>query len=197
MTIHPMNRPLVVFSLVLSSALLSFSPTVNTQTLGQAEDFTASAIDINTGRTGRVDISVTRWSTPAERDTLLNVLFNKDQDDLVRRLQDMRRVGRIYSPGSIGYDLRFSYQRPGPDGGRVLTLATDRPMSFRELFNQPRSVNYPFTWVQLQMRPDGTGEGTLAIAARITGDEADRLIEVEDYALQPVRLQNVRSRPRG
>lgn len=194
MTIPHSNRPLVAFSLLLCSALLSFSPAVSTQTLGQAETFTASAIDINTGRTGRVDISVTRWSTAAERDRLLATLFKKGQDELVRTLQDMRPVGRLYSPGSIGYDLRYSEQRRGPDGERVIVLATDRPMSFWELVNQPRSADYPFTWVQLRMRPDGTGEGSLAVAARITGEERERLIEVETYALQPVRLQSVRSR---
>ena len=44
------------------------------------------------------------------------------------------------------------------------------------------------------MRPDGTGEGKLAVAARILGEEADDLIEVEDFAIQPVRLQNIKSR---
>jgi hypothetical protein len=43
------------------------------------------------------------------------------------------------------------------------------------------------------MKPDGKGEGKLAIAARIVGEEADRLIEVEDFAIHPVRLQNIRS----
>jgi hypothetical protein len=194
MTIRHSNRPLVAFSLLLCGALLVFSPAVSTQTVGQPENFTASAIDINTGRTGRVDISVARWSTAPERDRLLATLFKKGQDELVRTLQDMRPVGRLYSPGSIGYDLRYSEQRRGPDGERVIVLATDRPMSFWELVNQPRSADYPFTWVQLRMRADGTGEGSLAVAARITGEERERLIEVENYALQPVRLQSVRSR---
>ena len=44
------------------------------------------------------------------------------------------------------------------------------------------------------MRPDGTGEGKLAVAARIIGEEADNLIEVEDFAIQPVHLQNIESR---
>lgn len=145
MTIRHSNRPLVAFSLLLGGALLSLSPAVSTQTQGQAETFTASAIDINTGRTGRVDISVTRWSTAAERDRLLATLFKKGQDELVRTLQDMRPVGRLYSPGSIGYDLRYAEQRRGPDGERVIVFATDRPMSFWELVNQPRSADYPFT----------------------------------------------------
>jgi hypothetical protein len=31
------------------------------------------------------------------------------------------------------------------------------------------------------------------VAARIIGEEADDLIEVEDFAIQPVRLENIRS----
>jgi hypothetical protein len=164
------------------------------QTRGEPEQFTASYVDINTGRTGPVEISVTRWSTAAERTTLQQTLFKKGQDALLDALRDMRSVGRIYTPGSIGYDLRFAAQRALPDGGRELIFATDRPMSFWELTNRPRSSQYPFTWVQFRVGPDGKGEGKIAVAARITGEEADDLIEVEDFAIQPVRLQNIRSR---
>ena len=101
----------------------------------------------------------------------------------------MRSVGRIYTPGSIGYDLRYAEERKLPDGGREIILATDRPMSFWEIVNRPRSAEYPFTWVQFTMRPDGTGEGKLAVAARIIGEEADDLIEVEDFAIYPVRCR--------
>lgn len=66
-------------------------------------------------------------------------------------------------------------------------------MSFWELTRGPRSADYPFTWVYLQMRPDGTGQGKLAVAAKIIGEKDDRLIEVEDFALQTVRLENVKA----
>ena len=164
------------------------------QTRGEPEQFTASYVDLNSGRTGPVQISVTRWSTPAERTSLQQTLFKKGQDPLLETLRNMRPVGRIYTPGSIGYDLRYAEERMLPDGGREIILATDRPMSFWEIVNQPRSAQYPFTWVQFRMKPDGTGDGKLAVAARITGEEADDLIEVEDFAIQPVRLQNIESR---
>ena len=164
------------------------------QTRGEPEQFDASYVDINTGRTGPVQISVTRWSTPAERATLQQTLFKKGQDALLEALRDMRSVGRISTPGNIGYDLRFAEQRALPDGGREIILATDRPMSFWEIVNKPRSSQYPFTWLQFRMRPDGTGQGKVAVAARITGEEADDLIEVEDFAIQPVRLENIRSK---
>jgi hypothetical protein len=163
------------------------------QTRGEPERFDASYVDLNSGRSGPVQISVTRWSTPGERTELTQTLFKNGQQALLDTLRDMRSVGRIYTPGSIGYDLRYAEVRQVPEGGREIILAIDRPMSFWEVVNRPRSAEYPFTWVQFTMRPDGTGEGKLAVAARIIGEEADDLIEVEDFAIHPVRLQNIRS----
>ena len=67
-------------------------------------------------------------------------------------------------------------------------------MSFWEITNRPRSSQYPFTWVQFRSAPTARRAGKIAVAARITGEEADDLIEVEDFAIQPVRLQNIRAR---
>jgi hypothetical protein len=183
-----------VFIALFLINLLAWSSAGIAQTRGEPEQFNASYVDLNTGRTGPLQISVTRWSTPAERATLQQTLFKKGQDALLEALRDMRSVGRISTPGNIGYDLRFAEQRTLPDGGRQITLATDRPMSFWEIVNKPRSSQYPFTWLQFRMNADGTGQGKVAVAARITGEEADDLIEVEDFAIQPVRLENIRSR---
>lgn len=164
------------------------------QTLGVAEQFSASAVDMNTGRTGHIEISITRWSTAAERETLLAALFKEGSEELLNKLRGMRSVGRIYTPGTIGYELRFAEQQPQPEGGRRIVVATDRPMSFRELTSQTRSVDYPFTWAQLNLRPDGTGQGELAVRARVSGDRPNRPIEVETFELQPIRLEQVTSR---
>jgi len=194
MTSHRSWSAAAAFSVSIGVALSVLAAIPAAQTMGVPEHFTASAVDMNSGRTGRVEISVTRWSTPGERETLLSALFKEGSDELLEKLRDMRPVGRIYTSGSIGYDLRFAEQQPLPDGGRKVVLATDRPMSFRELFNQTRSVDYPFTWVQLNMRPDGTGQGELAIRARVSGDRPNRPIEVETFEIQPIKLQQVTSR---
>jgi hypothetical protein len=164
------------------------------QTRGEAEHFTANFVDLNTGRAGPVQMSVTRWTTEAERTAFQQAIFKKGQNELLDVLRDSRSVGRIYTPGSIGYDLRYAESKPLPDGGREIILATDRPMSYREITSRPISSEYPFTWVQFRIRPDGTGEGKLFVAARIIGEEADELIEVQDFAITPVRLQNITSR---
>ena len=138
--------------------------------------------------------SVTRWSTPAERTDADQTLFKKGQDALLDTLRDMRSVGRIHTPGNIGYDLRYAEQRRAARRRREIILATDRPMSFWEIVNRPLSSEYPFTWVQFKIRPDGTGEGKIAVARAIVGEEADDSIESPDFAISPVRLQNIRSR---
>jgi hypothetical protein len=185
----------VIVHIGVASLMLAAVPAA--QTMGVPEHFTAFAVDMNSGKTGTVEMSVTRWSTPGEREILLAALFKEGSNELLEKLRDMRSVGRIYAPGSIGYDLRFAEEQPLPEGGRKIVLATDRPMSIRELFNQTRSVDYPFTWVQLNMRPDGTGEGELAVRARVFGDRPNRPIEVETFEIQPVRLQQVKSRKKG
>ena len=193
MTTHR-TSPGAIVALVLICVFGWYSAAGSAQTRGKAEQFSASYVDLNTGRTGPIQISVTRWSTPAERTKLTQTLFKKGQDALLDTLRDMRSVGRINTPGSIGYDLRYAEERKLPEGGREIILATDRPMSFWGIVNKPVSSQYPFTWVQFKVRADGTGEGKLAVAARIVGEEADDLIEVQDFAISPVRLQNITSR---
>ena len=59
---------------------------------------------------------------------------------------------------------------PGEDGGRRIVLVTDRPISFWEAANQPRSIDYPFTLIELRLNRDGEGEGKMSIATKITGN---------------------------
>jgi hypothetical protein len=126
---------------------------------------------------------------------LLGALLDKGPDALLDELRETRRVGYIRTPNSIGYDLHFAQNIPSEDGGRRVILVTDRPISFWEAANQPRSIEYPFTLIELRLNRDGEGEGKMSIATRITGNRELGLIELEDYALQPVRLMNVRSSP--
>ena len=180
----------VVSALALA---VSLTQSVSTQTMGQAEEISANAVDINHGRAGAIQINVDRWSTSAERATLTEALFSGGPDKLLKAVQDVKPVGRIRTPDSIGYELRYAQQAPGPDGGRDVVLVTDRPVSFWEAVNRPRSVDYPFTLIQIHLKADGTGEGKLAIATKITADPDTKMIEIEDYAHQPVQLMDVKA----
>jgi hypothetical protein len=190
----PMKQIYAVLFAVVLVPLLGRS--VSTQTMGQPEHFSAGAIDINKGVAGRIEINVDRWSTAADRERLTGALHAQGPDALLKMVQDMKPVGRIYTPDSLGYDLRYAQQRPGPDGGRDIVLVTDRPVSFWEATNRPRSIQYPFTIIQIHMNPKGDGEGKLALATKITADPDTKMIEIEDFAHQPVQLTDVKSEPK-
>jgi hypothetical protein len=61
--------------------------------------------------------------------------------------------------------------------------------------NRPRTIDYPFTVIDLRVRADDEGEGKMSLFAKITvrGDT----IELEDYGTQPVLLQSVRRETKG
>lgn len=71
-------------------------------------------------------------------------------------------------------------------------IATDRYISFWEARNQPRSIDYPFTVIEIHMKADGTGEGKMSIATKVTTDKKRGTIILENYGTQPVRLNEVR-----
>ena len=176
--------------------LLVLTVTATSQTSGDKEKFTAFAVNLNStapaNNTATVEMTVDRWSTDAERQRLTDTLLQKGQDALLKALQNTRSVGRIRTPDSLGYDLRYAHQDPGEDGGRRIILATDRPISYWEVLNSTRSVDYPFTLVELRMRNDGTGEGKMSLATKITVVGNDT-IALENYEQQPVLLRSVRA----
>jgi hypothetical protein len=186
---------LVAFATFL--VLVNAGGVLRGQTLGNPERFTAFAVNTSTigpSRTGGLEIVVSRWSTEEERNRMTTTLLDKGPHALLQVLQRTRRVGYIRTLNSIGYDLRFAQSLPGDDGGRRVILATDRPIGFWEASHQPRSIDYPFTLIELRLNSEGVGEGKLSIATRITGNRETGVIELEDYAWQPVLLMNVRSR---
>ena len=163
------------------------------QTSGQPEEFTAFAIvsdNLGSGA-GRVVIRVTRWSTEAER-TRLSASLQEGPDQLLEDLRDERSVGTIRTPDSLGYDLRYAHQEPGEDGGRRVVIATDRPIGFWEARNQPRSIDYPFTVIQMEIGKDGKGKGTMSYATKVMA--RGNVIVLENFSTAPVMLNEIEAR---
>jgi hypothetical protein len=164
------------------------------------ETFTANAVDISNMRARAVatsvDIHIDRYSTDQERDKLMSVFETKGQDALLDALQHLPVVGYVRTPTSLRYDIHFARQIPQAEGGRKVILLTDRHMAMWEVMNQTRTVDYPFTLVELQLGPDDRGVGKASIATKITkGDHG--VIELENFANVPVALNDVRKQASG
>jgi hypothetical protein len=184
----------VLTSLAIVSVLAA-APPVDAQTSGQKESFTATAIVNNNlgSGVGTVLIDITRWSTESEQKMLAEAL-KKGPEALLDALQDARPTGTIRTPDSIAYDLRFAHSSPGQDGGRRIVLATDRPIGFWEARARPRTIDYPFTVIQMEIGKEGRGKGTLSFATKIVA--RGNVIELENFATAPVMLTEIKAEKR-
>jgi hypothetical protein len=192
----------------VAGVLVATQPVVS-QTSEEKLEITAWAVNmsnVGTGTTFTVDYTVERWTTPEERERLITTVLERGTDVLLGELQKMPSHGRMRVPAlqgpdplqlRVGWDLRYAWQEKNADGGRRIVLATDRYIPWWEAANRPRTVDYPFTLIEIRARSDGTGEGKMSIATKINFDKARNLIELETYASEPIRLQKVQIKPKA
>jgi hypothetical protein len=188
---------LKLHALAVPSALAAilWGGAISAQTNGQPEEFSATAIVNNNlgAGAGRVIMRVERWSTEAQRGQLTRVLMKDGPNELLDQLRDQKSVGTIRTPDSLGYDLRYAHQEAGEDGGRRVVIATDRPIGFWEAVHQPRTIDYPFTVIQMELDKNGEGKGTMSYATKIIA--RGNTIELENFASSPVMLNDIHAKP--
>jgi hypothetical protein len=166
--------------------------------LAQDSPVTFRATAVNTSDVGRqamdtLDIAIERWTTDAEFAKLKDALVEKGSDSLLSELQNVKpRVGYIRrTGGGLGWDLRYARRSELPGGGYRVLFATDRPMSFFERSQNPRSAEYEFLLGEIRIGGNGKGEGKLVPMASVEYDEESRSLQIENYATEPVRLTQV------
>ncbi len=203
-----MIRKATMWACAVAGALVLCTQPVGSQANGEKLDITAWAVNmsnIGTGQTFQVDFTVDRWTPPEERQQLITTVIEGGPDALLRALQKMPSHGRMRVPAwrgpdplqlRLGWDLRYAWQEKSPDGGWRVVLATDRYVPWWEAANRPRTIDYPFTVIEIRSNADGKGEGKMSIATKINFDKSKNLIELETYASEPIRLQNDQIKPR-
>ena len=160
-----------------------------------------SMSNVATGANQTIRINIDGWSSPSQRQHLIETFLAKKQDGLVRELEKQPELGRFNFPGymgpdpnsvmRLGTDIRYAMNFPGEDGGRRIVVITPRVIGFREATNQPRIIDYPFSLFEMRFDKSGKGEGKLAYATQINFDKGKNTIELENYSSEPVRLNNL------
>jgi hypothetical protein len=160
--------------------------------MGSPERYSAVAMNINNGRAGNIDITVNRWSTDKQRDALMAVVRQKGPEKLLDALQDMPAIGHFGVPGNLSWDIHFARKMQLPEGGERVVLITDRRIGFWEAANQPRSIDYPFTFIDIRLNRDGEGEGKMSLATKVIYDKKDDMISLENFQTSPVLITHVK-----
>jgi hypothetical protein len=157
--------------------------------------FSAFNVSMTSGVAGETEIAIERWTTEAERTSLLGLVETAKygeggQRKLLDALQRVEpRGGYIRTPNSLGWDLRYAVEKTLPDGTRQIVIATDKLVSFAAAASASRAMDYPFTSIEMRMKANDKGEGKMLVATSITVKNGR--LELENYGQEPVRLTSI------
>ena len=120
--------------------------------------------------------------------SLKKTLAEKGQLALRDAMQELS-AGRVRVGTNTATRIAVARQRIGTDG-RVILLATNTPMTNFQIQEGLRTQDYPVTFIELKLKADGTGEGTVVGFAQVSIDDKQNLT-VASMGIQPSTLANV------
>jgi len=155
--------------------------------------WTAWALNMLGGGGGTtVTIGLYRWSSDAERASLINILKTEGNAELVADMSQLPQVGFIMTQGTLAYALYYARENTLPDGTKQVVLATNRPISFAGSIAPGTAQKYDLGVVEMHFDKSGKGEGKIIGMGMAKIDPATGKIEVENYQGQPTRLLQIK-----
>jgi hypothetical protein len=107
-------------------------------------DATAMGTSTQMGRSVGVKVIINQFSTPEDRQVLVDAFKKGQHQGLVDALKKMKPVGRIAITGTLGYDLNYIALIPSPTG-RKIRFAADRWIRFGEAYANTQSKSFDLT----------------------------------------------------
>jgi len=129
------------------------------------------------GKTVPIDIRINRYSTDEEIKEFADILVEGGQRRL-REALEKEDVGQLSATGNVGVPIAIA--RKFTQGEKtIIRVVTVRTLSFVELRYSGRSVDYPFTILQLEVDQEGKGTGTAIGAASIKFNKEENTYVIE------------------
>lgn len=158
---------------------------------GQRQTVSAVAFGTSTqlGQTFNINVIIEGYSTPEDQKVLLDAFTKGGNEGLVEALEKMPAKGRINTPRTLGYDVKYIRVWSTPTG-RKLRLVTDRIIAMGEVMRSTRSKDYSVSVIELDLsKDDKKSAGTLLPACKLKTNKQGE-IEVEAFQ-NPWRLGNI------
>jgi len=188
MKVHRLCISLFVLGLVIS---LSLAASAQDKTAPEAYSGVAMGTGGTVGgKTISFDFRITQYTTDEELQNFAQLLKDKGTDAL-RGALEKEDKGRINAVGSTGNQIAVARKRQ--EGSEtIITIVTARTMPFVELYNNGRSRDYPFGYLQVKLDATGKGTGQIMAAAKIRFDKKKGQYEIESFGNQYIKATNVR-----
>jgi hypothetical protein len=145
------------------------------------------------GKMFSVTINIESYSTPEDQKVLVDAFNTGGHDLLVKTLSKMAPKGRVAITGTIGYQIAYIRSFP-TENGRRIRLVTDRPIKFKEAYNNGRSTDYDLSAIEINLNADPKkSDGSLIVAGKFKVDK-DQQAVFESFGYGPWRLVNIMER---
>jgi hypothetical protein len=148
------------------------------------------------GKNFTVRLIIYEYSTPADRQILVESFQKGQNNGLANALEKMKAVGRITMPGTLGFDVSYIHQIKTPTG-RTIRFVTNRKIAFGEAYwdTQSQSFNLTAGEIRINDQDKNKSDGVLYPASQLTinkdGDPQ------WDLRMNPWKLNNIIVWPSG
>lgn len=165
---------------VLSTIVLGILFTAGTKVSARDRNETIDATAFGTGTQLGANIGVTleiyQFSTPADRNVLVQAYEKGQNQGLYNALQKMKSVGRVEVTGTLGNDCSFIRVIPTATGRKIIFL-TSRQIRFGEAWTDSQSQSFDLTAgiLELNDQDKSKSTGVLYPAAQLVIDKQGEL----------------------
>ena len=175
------------------AALLALPPLAQSADEAMPEVFVGTVVDaggaVPRATSARFTLHIDEYTTDAEASELLQVLAEHGPDGLEKALRKIEK-GWIRIGSSLGYPVSVT-RTFDTESGRIIRVATDRPVQMFEVWHGLRSLDHPFGVLELRLDANDKGDGRLIAAAEV-GFSKEGSLEIESLGTQPFRLLQVK-----
>ncbi len=181
----------IAIGVVSASLLLGLLMASSLPGLAKDKDEMIQATAFGTGPQQGTNYSVKlfiyQYSTPADKQLLVEAFEKGKNQGLVNALQKMKAVGRVEVSGTTGNECSYIRMFPTPTG-RKIVFATNRRVMFGG-FTGPGPYNLTVGMIEINDQDKNKSSGTLYPAAQLTVDSQGEL--QWDLAQNPWKLENI------
>ena len=162
--LHFATEITLLIALLALASVSSFGQRKGSETI----DATAFGTSTQLGKNFGVKLIIYEFSSPEDRDILVQAFQKGQNDGLVNALEKMKSVGRIQIPGTLGYDVTYIREILTPTG-RTIRFVTSRKIAFGESYwdTQTKSFNLTAGEINMNDKDKDKSGGVLFPAAQL------------------------------
>ena len=184
---------LLLICLLMLASVLVFSRGPKPETI----EATAMGTGTQMGQAIGVTLDIFEFSTPEDREILIQSFEKGQNQGLVNALSKMRAVGHCSITGTLGYDVSYIRMAPTATGRKIL-FVTNRQIRFGEAFFDTQSQSFNLTAGEFELNDSDKSKstGVLYPAAQLIVDQQGQLqVDLRENAWKLVDVLDWKGTP--